>query len=215
MKKLLIMVVTSVFVLLAFVQCNSKEEKALVLIKDYFSNNLEDCDSYNPIRTIVDSAYNSVVYDTTILRYADIYCYWKSKYVDLNYYKERYISDDSVAYERASKEADDCLNKVNVAKDSIRALYNRFEHYVLDGSDFFGWRVTHTYSCETKDGSLDSFTEDFIMDKNFNEILFTTADEKYNRNKRIIVDLTKDLEWIVNDSLRRLQHFSDIDRKFN
>ena len=55
---------------LIFVCCKSKEEKANELIKAELFKTLYDFTSYEPIETIVDSAFTSIYNDSVILSYA-------------------------------------------------------------------------------------------------------------------------------------------------
>lgn len=58
MKKVLQYTILLVLAIVSFSACKSNEQKAAALIKDYMFKNLFDYESYEPIETSIDSAYN-------------------------------------------------------------------------------------------------------------------------------------------------------------
>ncbi len=56
-----------ILIAVIFTACQSKEEKLNKLIKDDLFKTLYDFESYEPIETIIDSAFTSIYRDSTIL----------------------------------------------------------------------------------------------------------------------------------------------------
>lgn len=183
MKKNVILVLTGVLLCFTFVQCKSKEDKALAVIKDYFFNTMADFNSYQPIETIIDSAFQTCCTDRLVLSYANDYFFNMGIYrKELNIAKN-YLSlpNGNNAYEQKKASAQEYLNDAYSARDRILDLDSV---YYSDPQElaFLGWKVTHKYRCRTNEGLFDVETADFIIDEKFKEVLFTTVDEQYKRN---------------------------------
>lgn len=185
MKKAIILVVTLAIGLL-FVQCKSKEDKALALIEDYFFKTMPDYASYQPIEISIDSVFPTLYTDKLVLYYVDRYY---ASIDDYRQYRElakgvrtQYTEDYEATAEKYLNEAEEYKNKIR-ACDSL--VYSDPRQL-----GFYGWKAVHKYRCKTKDGSSEIVTSDFIIDEDFKEVLFTTADVNYQRNVEFIDRLT-------------------------
>lgn len=173
MKKILIFV----FVCLLF-SCKTKEEKALELIKNEMFKTLYDFKSYEPIETKVDSAFNSVYTDSTILALANVvdqdfqtlnYCIMKVQ----NGKGDLYDAFMTPEYKKVSEEIERCASLVDSLSKSLPQLINTIkERSAKINNDFCGWKITHKFRSKSKVGISDIHTYLYIVDNDISTIKY-------------------------------------------
>lgn len=174
--------------------CQSKEDKALVLIKEELFKTLYDYDSYQPIETSVDSAAFSPYFDKDILALAARLSEEESNLETIN----GVVDKEMEAFEKISsyglktkyssivldREIHEQYSKVNKAialqkkhKETVEAMQISLANKCADMADmspnFMGWKVTHRYRCKNRGGHFTIVNHMFVLDKNFTEILFS------------------------------------------
>lgn len=196
MKKLIFMLVAAA----VFCSCKSREEKALELIKDDMFKTLYDFESYQPIETQLDSAYQSAYTDTTIMYFAKEAAEGMKKVrLELDKADEEtntmriwrglYTASAQRNFEEASAKVKTHLFTADLfmafckhKEDTIRTLSNAIT------PDFYGWKVTHKFRCKTKGGQSTIGNYVYIFDKNVKTILYKedTESEDVIQAKKII-----------------------------
>ena len=188
-----------------FMSCETKEEKALTLIDEKMFQTLYDYDSYQPVETVVDSAFSSVYRDTLAVTYA-LYISALQEHLEktvdeinknldrakiyVGSYYSQDIYQEYINKAISSKDvAEICIDRMKLYEDSIRIISDSFI------PEFIGWEVMHRFRCKSKGGSalLSDFV--YLFDKDFNEIVYyeDTEDELTVKIKKIITDaLTKE-----------------------
>lgn len=168
--------------------CKSREEKALETIREEMNKTLDDFKSYEPIETKIDSLkydrYGDTLLVNEILRAKlteDLIVSYRK-----DYKKAKELFDiwddpamynfDSFAYNKRKKAYDD----LQIAAIALDVLEKTRENYldtllILDKKhtgELYGWRVSHKYRCNTKDGTPSLNTLVYYMDKKCEKILF-------------------------------------------
>ncbi len=184
--------------------CQSKEEKAAELIKSELSKTLYDFASYDPIETKVTEAFASAYNDSACWHQAAMVAYglqtvqehlekaqdakehmeiwgapnyYSSNYSDRQYYKYREIAQENIEQAQSKYQFTQRLGKK--LQDSIAAL---------DSSKIIGWEVSHRFRCKTKGGQATIGDYRYIIDKNFEKVLFREdMDETDNTEIRKII----------------------------
>lgn len=192
--------------LLIFVSCKSKEEKAAELIKAELYKTLYDFSSYEPIETVVDSAFTTVYRDSIILSYGNTLtelldkgneCIDKTKEAQpmMEIWGDSYSSYGNSKYYEAKQEFDSNLaiakenmNKMYVINDSIRERAKGFKR------TFCGWEAKHKFRCKTKGGYSDLADYVFLFDHKFKNVIYSedTADESLIRIRNLIEEVLEE-----------------------
>lgn len=178
-------------VLLAFtlVSCASKEEKANKLIKQYMYESLYDFESYEPMKTTVDSLYADVRFDDEALSYAKagrkslnevsgLLDEMHSAQQSMDIWSDSYTSFGRSKFEAARNEFKE---KYEAVQQSLREVYmsmlkilDRKEYIEQNqNGEFVGWKVEHKFRCKTKGGNAAIGNYIFIFDKDLKEIINT------------------------------------------
>ena len=168
--------------------CKSREEKALETIREEMNKILDDSISYEPIETKIDSLKHDRYGDTLLvniilrLKLTDGMIaefekdYKKAKELFDIWDDPRMYNFSTFAYNKRKKAYDD----LQTAAISLGVLEKSRQEYldtlfILDKkhtSEFYGWRVSHKYRCNTKDGMSTLNTLVYFMDKKCEKILF-------------------------------------------
>lgn len=193
---------------LLFVACKSKEEKANELIKIELNKTLYDFSSYEPIETIVDSAFTSIYRDSLILSHAykvqaclellkeqiaevdseiSIAEIWSDSYS--SYGRKKF----NEAREKAQTSLDNAIfyaQKMEEEKTLLKTEIDKFE------STFCGYQAKHKFRCKTKGGYFDLADYLYIIDENFGKILSVSRldDEDFDKIKELIDEVKNEKE---------------------
>lgn len=197
---------TSILILLvlAFVSCKSKEEKAAERIKTEMSKTLYDFDSYEPIETKVTEAYQTAYNDTSCLKMAMAIAYGLNE-------ADKYLKDAKSAQERMDiwgpptyysssysnrkyneyrDQVNDNMTKMTAAWAVIKVLGRSLQDSIakLDDKKIVGWEVRHRFRCKTRGGHASIGDYRYIMSEDFKEILWQedTDAEGYKTAKEMI-----------------------------
>lgn len=180
--------------------CKSKEDKALALIDKQMFSSLYDYESYQPIGTQIDSAFNVVEYNDEIIalgilisddmaKLNDELKETKNAKRDMNIWSDSYSSYGRSEYDEAKNKMKEHWEnakrygqKVFLEMGMIREKATE-----LDGT-FRGWKVTHKFRCKTKGGNPTLGTYIYIVDKDVKKILYyeDTEDEDIISAKKFI-----------------------------
>lgn len=192
-----------ILIILIFTACKSKEEKANELIKADLYKTLYDFSSYEPIETIVDSAFTSVYRDSAILKDAytvqmcldnvnDYLDKVKDARSSMDIWSDSYSSYGRSQYNDAKEEfatnldkAEVLMNKVHELMPKLKEAINNFE------PSFCGFQAKHKFRCKTKGGNFTIGNYVYIMDDKIETILssYDLDDEDDMKIRKFIDDL--------------------------
>ena len=190
---------------LLFVACKSKEEKANELIKAELHKTLYDFASYDPIETIVDSAFTSIYKDSTILSYA------YTIQACLNLYDE-HMKETKDAISTAETWSDSYSSygrsKFNDAREKAQTNLEKAKFYIQKAQEtrplikeeidsftpsFIGFQAKHKFRCKTKGGHSSIANYLYIIDDKFKTVLSVTDTNDEDELKiRKLIEESKD-----------------------
>lgn len=183
------------FVTLAFIGCTlSPEKKATSLVEKVVKNSLYHPDSYDPIETVIDSAfapfddpefYNKTLelselsanieqYNREMTDAKTSMALWNSSYGNA-YMKAK--------YQEAEAEYDMCAKQIEVIQQKAEKLAAELWTQYNEGKQFIGWKATHNYRANNNAGQTLIGEGVFILDHDMTEILagYNTDDNDYKR----------------------------------
>jgi len=178
-------IIYSFIVLSVFNSCKSNEDKANKLIKDDMFKTLYDFSSYEPIETIVDSAYTSMYSDSLIVLHAfganmalkkarenleDLKSAEKSMEIwRPNSYSSNYAISQ---YKEALNEYKE---KLGLATSYLAMSDSLSKLVVVQIKDFkpefIGWEAKHKFRCKNKGGNFSLGDYSYIIDPKFLSII--------------------------------------------
>ncbi len=192
-----------ILLLLALVSCQSKEEKADKLIKEEMYKTLYDFSSYEPIETIVDSAFTSIYQDTLILGYArlmDDYLEKASEYIEKTEASQSALEIGGGRYSGLSnyKKAMEEFNlNLDMAEENMNS-YLEIQKLTKERAEnfqrfFCGWQAKHKFRYKTKEGRFDLSNRLYVFDPDLKKITYqeNTDDQEQIKLKEIIDEALK------------------------
>lgn len=180
MRKILIL--TTLAILL--IGCTSKEDKANKLIKDEMFKTLYDFESYEPIETKIDSAYNSIYIDKEALSLAyEAHKYLKevNKCMDkskearrtMEIWMDSYSYTGKTKYNQAKDEANSNIDKAKEYLAKIDELCAKIKERNSNiDNNFIGWKATHKFRCKNKGGNFDLGNYMYVFDSKIKNITY-------------------------------------------
>ena len=169
------------------------EEQAQEAVKNELHKNLYYFDSYEPLETKVDSAFN------TPENNPDVNEFMRSVWEQMDQVKEfaaelenaertiASLSDarklgGSFAYDYNEAVKDKVYVETKI-KDNLKVVYEnalKFSKFISQAdSSFIGWRVMHTYRAKTGRGVPDIGREVYIFSKDFKKVLLNLKYDEY------------------------------------
>lgn len=184
--------ITIAISLLTLTACGpSQEEKAQEMATNYLKGVLYHFDSYEPLKTTVDSSFVSLSTDEEAIKLTmDMLKLFQSVQEYANkieraessmeiWSPSEYSSAYSKGeYRRAKEERDNNQQLLDKTKDRILKQYSKIksrQSYLeaeapLKMGDFNGWKIYHKFKSPNGAGTVDLFGEYvFLCDENFNE----------------------------------------------
>lgn len=183
-------VLAGLFLLFAVAGCQSREDKANKLIKDYMFKHLHDFKSYEVVETKVDTLYNLPIFDSECLQLAKSIKSHLEKVVE---YDEEAEHDDrtmdiwqggwsSTSHNEYVKAYKSWVNnKSNSAAERVsylldaKKLLERIAQ--LDPNEQIGWQAEHTFRSNTLGGNMSLGNYLFLMDKDLKTITAVYDDD--------------------------------------
>lgn len=169
------------------------EEQAQEAVKNELHKNLYYFDSYEPLETKVDSAFN------TPENNPDVNEFMRSIWEQMDQVKEfaaelenaertiASLSDarklgGSFAYDYNEAVKDKVYVETKI-KDNLKVVYEnalKFSKFISQAdSSFIGWRVMHTYRAKTRGGDPSIGREVYIFSKDFKKVLLNLKYDEY------------------------------------
>lgn len=172
-------------------QEKSNQEKVLELIKEDMFKTLPDFNSYEPIETRVDSAFNSVYTDSTILAIYEVLT--QNYNTGLGYLekaKKAMGKMKTAANDAEFNAAQAEIDKYNLKTDLSTKIMGEKAKEIREKSkeiknSFYGWKATHKFRSKTKDGNYDITTIIYIFDDQIVRIKYKEDESTKKKNERL------------------------------
>lgn len=184
MKKIFYLLIGIIFLS----SCASKEDKIKKLIKEDLYKTLYDFDSYQPIETNIEEAYQTPENDSVLFNIAgeivvsnDLKWSYAQKALDAldnaymwgkpNYYTSSYSDSQYYKYKEEAESNKNMAISFNTVIDNLKEEYQeRYEE--LDDKKFLGYSVTHKFRCKTKGGLSTIITYKYIINPDINKVIW-------------------------------------------
>ena len=171
----------------------SIEKQAQEAVKNELHKNLYYFDSYEPLETTVDSAFNTPENNPDVRELMKIVSEQGNQAIEFASEledAERSIASLSDARELGASFAYDyneaVKNKVYVEtkiKRNLKVAWGDMlklsEYFAQTNNNFIGWRVTHTYRAKTRGGDPSIGREVYIFSKDFKNLLLNLEYNEY------------------------------------
>lgn len=189
MNKLFLIIIIALFLS----SCESREERIQKAVSQELKGVLYDFESYEPIKTQIDSAFSSPYIDLEVkylmFEYAKCAEELEQTLDDLSSIEysdelELYSSDYSSILEKGTDlKRKGAKNRIENAqkklKSAIRDLYAQIQKVKDEKKEFVGWFVTQRYKCKTG-GGYPAFGDDiFVFNKDMTECICHMSAEEY------------------------------------
>lgn len=171
----------------------SLEEQAQEAVKDELRTTLYRFDSYEPLKTEVDSAFNVPIYDPKVFELMKSFSEQHAQFVKLAQKFDE--AENSIAlwsgypwhselatrsYNEALKDKADAEEKMKKCTTEtwklMLALSQRIEQA---DKTFIGWKVKHTYRANTRKGDPTIGNGVYVFSEDFKKLLFSLEEEEY------------------------------------
>lgn len=174
------------------VACNqTPEDKANALIQESVKKSLYHPESYEPVETVVDSAF-APMDDPAFYEKSLKACHLA---VELQKYTEEVKRAKSLMaiwqdswdafskneYNEAKEEYDTCNDKIEQLEDNIKKVGEDMMELIESGRRFIGFKVTHKFRAKNNRGNSLMGKNIYITDSTFTKILaeYDTDSEDY------------------------------------
>lgn len=188
MKKIILVGISA----LAFVGCTvSPEKKAASIVEKAVKSSLYHPDSYDPIGTVVDSAFapkdDPDFFEKTLNLYEISVemdqCDRKMKHAksSMAIWSNPYSAFSRNEYNEAKEEYDNYVAQMETLQKKGEKLGQELKSIAEQGRNFIGWKVTHSYRAQNNAGQTLIGESVFILDPEMNKILagYNTNDSDY------------------------------------
>ena len=196
------------YVLVAFVimSCTlSPEQKAEKLIKDSLKKTLLKPDTYKPVETKVDSAFSPndnpefyeefKVLSEMLMEYDNIEEEMKSAKSSMSIWSGAYQSAfGKNEYQEAKDKYDKANEKLEKLKVKGREQYDKVATMLQEDKKFIGYKASHNYRADNNAGSTLIGNTVFIIDKNFEEVLYDIELDDYNDLQKAIKQFKEQID---------------------
>ena len=178
---------------LILMSCESREKKIQMAISQELKGVLYSFDSYEPIKTKIDSAYSTPYIDPMvkdlILSMGTLSPELEKATIDYNNALSHIaLWNTNSAFSRQQRE--EAIFKRDAAKNRILAiqsqlksimkeLYTRVNEDNVKDKEFIGWFVTQRYKCNTRGGYPDFGDDVFVFNENITDCIFYMSSKDY------------------------------------
>lgn len=201
MKKLILLFTFGAVV----ISCNnSPESKANALIKEELKKSLYKPDTYQPVETVVDSAFapqdDPTLYEkltrledlgreiesleSTMKRKKSAMAIWSGPYQS---------AYDRNEYNEAKEEYDEANGKLEKLRKKVQPLAVEIVELMNQKSKFIGFKATHNYRADNNAGNTLIGNSVYIIDPKFEKILFSMEKEGYDAYQEALKQLKEQM----------------------
>ena len=215
MKKFLLFVSIG----LMLVACESREEKIQNAVSQELKGVLYDFESYQPVKTQIDSAFQSPYIDPEVrvlaikmaqqikdLTIAKIeynsalssMAIWDGPYKSA--FERQQIKEATSKRDKTKREMDNLQEQL---RSTLKELYTKINQPTDYNNSFIGWIVKQRYKCKTGGGDPTFGDDIFVFDKDIKNCLFYSSKEEYESISRMIDQVKnipeEDFKQKIND----------------
>lgn len=200
------LLLSAIFILIITSSCQSKEEKAEKMAADYLKAEIVNYDTYDAVKTTIDSLYLPLEDYQNILKHYD-QANQRLKKLKLEVITSAYIDASKKLFEKydiVPKESSEKNSSAKAIRNEMEITLNNLFDYSMDKvtkfnkKDFSGWIVTHKFKCTDEKSLVPYFKEYvFICDKNFKNCF--GLDKTLYEDGVLLVSLLKYIS--INDSI--------------
>ena len=183
MKKVMLFVAA----LITLVACSqSPEDKANVLIKESMKKTLYHAETYDPVETVVDSAFTPfdgpAFYEKTVkicklgMEIDKYERKAKSEKREIAHYQDMlrimYSNSDKERLNQAQENYNDYLAKESEAEDKAKKLAEQLKAELQKEPQFIGFKARHRYRAQNNGGQTVFGEAKFLFDKDITQIVY-------------------------------------------
>ena len=193
---------------MVMVSCSkSKEQKAEALVKESVKKVLFKPETYKPVETKVDSAFAPYDDPGFFKELAELEAI-NSDYEELVLNAKHAKSSMSIwsgpyqtsfgrnEYQEAKGDYEEANAKIEKLKKKGRKQYEKVVQLLQASPKFIGYKVVHSFRADNNDGDTLMGEFVFIIDKNFEEIIYSMEAEGYNQAQKAISSFMEQLEEV-------------------
>lgn len=202
MKKLILLFVLGAVV----ISCNnSPDSKANALIKEELKKSLYKPDTYQPVETVVDSAFSPQddpeLYkkmtklndfareveslELTMKNAKSSMALWSTPY------QSSYGRNN---YNEAKEQYEEANEKIEKIKEKAQPLVLEIAELMNKNPKFIGFKATHNYRADNNAGNTLIGNSVYIIDTKFEKILFSMEKEEYDDYQEALIQLKEQME---------------------
>lgn len=158
----------------------SMEEKANKLIKKELSKVIVNIDTYEPIETLIDSAFAPIVTAETysilealpaqIKRLAEFGDEADKAKIGMSLNESRFYSFQRENYIKFKDQYESASKKYDELESKLKTINERFSKMTEEKPTFNGYQVLHQYRYTKTDGTKTIGKHVFLMNKNLSEV---------------------------------------------
>ena len=179
--------------------CQTNEQKASNLVKEYLSGVLDDADSYEPAGIKVEALFNTPTFDRDCLDAGKLMTAeeelekeYRQKALKAEEEMNKWMMDMSsqglAAYDKAALLHYE--NKISEVKAAIRyweqAKFIKEQSKLLNGKKQVGWTIVHNFRSKDKTGVSALYSYTFLADNDFQSITGVYNNEEAKTRKAIL-----------------------------
>lgn len=192
--------------------CTSRQEKAEILIKDYFFQTLVDFDSYEPISTVFDTTYTTPYSDSSLLAITNSI---HKKVLLANSYDEnrkkiakelsKWWCNDASSKVKQIEKYEEEIAKLSESADSLAIVFS--EQLSSFSSKRSGWAAYHRFRCKDLEGKPKIGNYLFTFDPKVSSIISMIDLENENVFQNIALTTNLMLLGEHPDTLKAKEYF--------
>lgn len=206
-----ILFTTAILSLLA-VSCKSPEEKANALIEEDVKKMLYYAESYDPVETVVDSAFtpfdSPIFYDKAIQSYqfcktiAELKHKMKSEKISMFIHRDGPYQSalDKDNYQEAKNKYNEYDKQIKSLEMKIAVLANELIAMLNEEEVFIGYKVYHRYRAKNRAGEICFDNMEYMFNKDLDQIVasYDMDNNEYKAIEYIYNHLIEIEEELIN-----------------
>ena len=186
--------------------CNmTPQSKAKELIKDAVKKTLYHEDSYDPVETVIDSAFSpkddpafhALLKDVLELsvKLKMLEATAETAKTGMSIWRGPLMTDLSRnEYNNSKKEYEETTEKIDQCKKRGKKKAEKLLSMLVADPQFMGYKVYHSYRAQDNEGQINFGNKIFIIDKEMKKVLYTFEKEEYDEIQEAIASLEEEIQ---------------------
>lgn len=92
-------------------------------------------------------------------------------------------------YSEAKEDYDKAMNTIVNEAERVGKLYQEMDSMLSQKDVFIGWKATHNYRADNNAGNTLIGNSVYIIDKNFEKVLFSCEEDEYEEIQKALSDV--------------------------